>query len=262
MLRKLCKYELKASGRVYLVRYAAMLASALVMGLVCFTDLAQGMAGAVIAIIYILVIWTMLVLSLVQGISRFNKNLLKGEGYLMHTLPVSTWQLVLSKLLTGMLMMVATVLVALLSAGVLVSTITIAEGGVSVLGDIWRAAVQTFFDSQLIHGSLTIPWALLIALLGYANFLLMAYAGMAVGQLFHRCRDGIAVAVFFLLGTLEQWIAAGGGALVVTTPAGKYILGDASQTLTYGATTLWLLILGVFHFFLAEELLRRRLNLE
>lgn len=265
MLRKLCKYELMASGRIYLVGFAAILVSALAMGLMCFTNLVQGMAGAVVAIVYFMVIWTMLVLSLVQAISRFNKNLLKGEGYLMHTLPVPTWQLILSKLLSGLLLMVATVAVAAISVGILVGLITLAEGGLSMFLDMLSKLGQVFVEFQFYNGMpgwLTILWICVISLLGYANFLLMTYAGMAVGQLFTRWRDGIAVVVFFALAVVEELIATGGVRLISIIPAEENLMNHMPEALAYGGATLWLLLLGVFHFFLAERLLSKRLNLE
>lgn len=264
MLRKLCKYELMASGRTYLVGYGATLALALLTGLFVTLKVIDGVvAGSMFA--YVLVIWVMLVLALVQSISRFKKNLLQGEGYLMHTLPVSTWQLILSKLLTGLLLMVGTVVVAAVSVGIMACVISVGEFGFSVFRDIWSGVVQAltnFGNYNGMPGWLTILWICVITLLGYANFLLMTYAGMAVGQLSGRWRDGIAVVVFFALAVVEELIATGGVRLISIIPAGENLMNHMPEALAYGGATLWLLLLGVFHFFLAERLLSRRLNLE
>lgn len=264
MLRKLCKYELMASGRTYLVGYGATLALALLTGLFVTLKVIDGVvAGSMIA--YVLVIWVMLVLALVQSISRFKKNLLQGEGYLMHTLPVSTWQLILSKLLTGLLLMVGTVVVAAVSVGIMACVISVGEFGFSVFRDIWSGVVQAltnFGNYNGMPGWLTILWICVISLLGYADFLLTAYAGMAVGQLFSKGRDGIAVAVFFALVVAEELIATGGGRLIVTTPAGQSLVSGMPEVMAYGGATVWLLVLCAFHFFLAERLLSKRLNLE
>lgn len=264
MLRKLCKYELMASGRTYLVGYGATLALALLTGLFVTLKVIDGVvAGSMIA--YVLVIWVMLVLALVQSISRFKKNLLQGEGYLMHTLPVSTWQLILSKLLSGLLLMVGTVVVAAVSVGIMACVISVGEFGFSVFRDIWSGVVQAltnFGNYNGMPGWLTILWICVISLLGYADFLLMTYAGMAVGQLFSKGRDGIAVAVFFALVVAEELIATGGGRLIVTTPAGQSLVSGMPEVVAYGGATVWLLVLCAFHFFLAERLLSKRLNLE
>lgn len=39
----------------------------------------------------------LMIVTIVMVLQRFYKNLLKGEGYLMHTLPVPTWMLVAIK---------------------------------------------------------------------------------------------------------------------------------------------------------------------
>lgn len=264
MLRKLCKYELMASGRTYLVGYGATLALALLSGLFVALKVTDGVVtGSMIA--YVLVIWVLLVLALVQSISRFKKNFLQGEGYLMHTLPVATWQLILSKLLCGLLLMVGTVVVAAISVGILACVISVGEFGFSVFRDIWSGVVQALTNFGTYNGMpgiVTVLWVCVISLLGYACFLLTAYASMAVGQLFSKGRDGIAVAVFFALAAVEELIATGGGRLIVTTPAGEGFVNHLPEAAAYGAATVWLLVLCGLHFFLAERLMSKRLNLE
>ena len=51
-------------------------------------------------------------------IQRFTRNLLGREGYLMHTLPVTPAQLILSKLISSMVWLLCSILVIALSLGV------------------------------------------------------------------------------------------------------------------------------------------------
>ena len=53
------------------------------------------------------------VLCFVSTVQRFYKNLLGREGYLMHTLPVTETQLILSKLLTSMVWVLCSGLVGI-----------------------------------------------------------------------------------------------------------------------------------------------------
>ena len=58
-------------------------------------------AGILSMIIYGFLFFGIMVVSLVVVIQRFYKSLLGDEGYLMFTLPVETWKLVMSKLLVA-----------------------------------------------------------------------------------------------------------------------------------------------------------------
>ena len=98
MLGKLLKYELKATSRVFIPLYIAILVVSIVNGLSLNLEILniQGLATIVLMCLFI----SLFVITIVVTIQRFNKNLLKDEGYLMFTLPVSSKHLVLSKYLT------------------------------------------------------------------------------------------------------------------------------------------------------------------
>ena len=98
MLGKLLKYELKATSRVFVPLYIAILVVSIVNGLSLNLEIfnIQGLATIILMCLFI----SLFVITIVVTIQRFNKNLLKDEGYLMFTLPVSSKYLVLSKYLT------------------------------------------------------------------------------------------------------------------------------------------------------------------
>ncbi|MEE0523967.1 MAG: hypothetical protein UC384_09185, partial [Lachnospira sp.] len=68
-------------------------------------------AGAVIALI------VMFIITLVMSILRYRNNLLKDEGYLMHTLPVSAASLHFSKMIASIIWFAADFIVLMLSIG-------------------------------------------------------------------------------------------------------------------------------------------------
>lgn len=95
MLGKLLKYELKSTSRIMGVLYLALLVVAAVVGFVArgtIWEATQGNAIAVVisGLIYTLLVMALLIITIVMVLQRFYKNLLKEEGYLMHTLPVPT----------------------------------------------------------------------------------------------------------------------------------------------------------------------------
>ena len=99
MLGKLMKYEFKATARIFLPMFAALLVVSLVsrifITLRVETPMAIGIALSVIMIIAVCVI------TLIITLQRFYKNLLTNEGYLMFTLPVKTDSIIWSKMIVA-----------------------------------------------------------------------------------------------------------------------------------------------------------------
>ena len=103
MLRKLLKYELLSTSRAFGVSYVGMLAAAVLVRIFVevaywqdqvmpenvFFPLADIIAG-LSAFLYFGMIVVVFVITLILILQRFYKNLLTGEGYLMHTLPVTS----------------------------------------------------------------------------------------------------------------------------------------------------------------------------
>ena len=115
MLGKLLKHEFRATGRIMLPLMGALLALALMANLSI-----RGLAGNLadipaLRILFILIlvffgmgIVAIGVMALVVMVSRFYRNLLKSEGYLMFTLPVSVHELIWSKLIVSLVWFFAT----------------------------------------------------------------------------------------------------------------------------------------------------------
>ena len=117
MLSKLLKYEFKATGRTYGGLYLAILAAAALLGISFRIPalLVHTAPIAVLMIVYMALVVAVVVMTILTIIQRFTRNLLGREGYLMHTLPVSSVQLILSKLLSSMVWVLCSILVVALS---------------------------------------------------------------------------------------------------------------------------------------------------
>ena len=102
MLRKLMKYELLSTGRLFLISYIALIIMSIVLRLwlpIQTNAKAAEIIAVVSVILYSAIIIAVIALTFVAVISRFAKNLLGGEGYLMHTLPAHSFQQIFSKLI-------------------------------------------------------------------------------------------------------------------------------------------------------------------
>ena len=115
MLGKLIKYEFKATGRLLLPVYGALL---LMGGVVNLGLTLQGklpvlkFAQGVLIFAYVALMVAAFALSFFVVISRFYKNLICDEGYLMFTLPVKAGTHLLAKTVVSTVWSVGTCLVA------------------------------------------------------------------------------------------------------------------------------------------------------
>lgn len=117
MLFKLLKYDFRAMWKQFSLIWGAALALALVNRFVIRGNIpfAAENIPDLVALTFGAVLVAMFVIAIGFVINRFSKGLLGNEGYLMHTLPVRPWQLVLSKLICGAVTWVGCGVVAILS---------------------------------------------------------------------------------------------------------------------------------------------------
>lgn len=113
MLGKLLKQDFRATARIMLPLYAAVP----VLGL--FTNLITRLCenqngfliraiGALMSFVFSLSLIAAVVTTVVLMILRFYRNLMTDEGYLMFTLPVSTTELIFSKLIVSVVWFLGT----------------------------------------------------------------------------------------------------------------------------------------------------------
>ena len=199
MLGKLLKYELKATGRIFLPLFLALL---LFAGINRFTLSPEKFnAPAMISMImYIIIMVGMFVMTFIMTIQRFYKNLLSDEGYLMLTLPVKPWKHIVSKLLVSMLWMVASGIAALIS----ILIIALKKGdftrAITDFSTFYHRAFEQFGASIYLL-SFEIILGILISL---ASGILIVYASIAIGHLFSQHKMLATFGAFIVLSTLSQ----------------------------------------------------------
>ena len=207
MLGKLMKHEFRATARIMLPVMGAMVALALLANLSI-----RGLAGnlsdiPMLRILFVLIIIffgvavvATAVMSLVIMVSRFYRNLLKDEGYLMFTLPVSVHELIWSKLIvslvwflgTGLLIFLVMALMALnLSHTNLRMILEQFPSWSEILGWLDEAGIRgqvVTFQVQAVLGTL----------IGIFAACLHFYASMALGHMFSK--DKVLLSIVFFVG--------------------------------------------------------------
>lgn len=207
MLGKLLKHEFRATGRVMLpvlgvTLVLAVLANFSVSWLeMVDSNILQLLLGMVVAG-FGMCVFAAGVMSLVVMIDRFYKNLLRDEGYLMFTLPVSVHGLVWSKLIVSFVWFVVTGLVIVLALGITAvnfSNLDFAETfrQLPSLGE----ALQAFYRATGLNGGHVAAFIAEFAILVVISALCVClhfYAAMALGHCFSNRK--LLMSILFFIG--------------------------------------------------------------
>lgn len=275
MLGKLLKYDFRSM----LKQFALVWPAALVLGLINRFTIkhfvtSSTLAGEIVSgsamLVYVFILISMFILSVIFMIQRFYKGLLRDEGYLMHTLPVRPWQLITAKLLCAMTVVIISFLVAVLS-GLLIFPLEWQDylGTFRAFWDSVRAVSQ-FYLGQTI---LVFVEFLLFLLLNMASRFLQMYQSMAIGHLFGKNRILMSVVAFMAIDTAMGVATSLMGVGVFSTGlldkvANSMTAADSASAI-FGVMhgVLWIgigyMAVWTVVFFLGTNyILKRKLNLE
>lgn len=267
MLGKLLKQDFRATARIMLPLYAAVPVLGLFTNLI--THLCENQTGFLINAIGVLVSFVFslsliaaVVTTIVLMVLRFYRNLMTDEGYLMFTLPVSTTELIFSKLIVSVVWFLGTFAVDAL--GLLLS------GMLGSYEDIVRFRFAFTFNvpynipiTQAQAGWLAAGVVVLVILCGLA-LCLMTYAAMAIGQSFKKNKGLMSVVFFFVLwiGTRIVLTLIFGAAYGSATSAVNTMTVLQALWTVLGCTCVGALAFCVGFFFLTHGMLRKHLNLQ
>ena len=277
MLGKLIKHEFRATARIMLPVMGALLALALLANLSL-----RGLTGdandiTVLRILFVLIVIffgigvvATAVMAVVIMVSRFYRNLLKDEGYLMFTLPVSVHELVWSKLLVSLVWFLATGLLIFLVMSL--TALNLANTNLEMIIEQFPswAEIRRFLDEAGIRGQvLTLIFQiglaiLLTSIVGCLHF----YAAMALGHMFTKNKILLSIVFFvgfsFAFNMMEMAYGAVGFGLF---DSGLMEMTEYTDGLRFVSTITWHgIILSAIQgavLYLATVLgLKRGLNLE
>lgn len=283
MLTKLLKYEFKATARTYGGIYLALLAAAGLIGFSLRGDrvAAQSHVFEIGVTIYSLLVMALVIVTIVTVIQRFTKNLLGREGYLMHTLPVTETQLILSKLLTSMVWVLCSGLVGVVCITVMVSIgVLDAEVFGTENWDSWMQLWGMLYGELGAKFWLVTFWTILINLARLASLILCVYAACMIAHQFKKQTMVAGILAFIGLNVVENQIdkllGTNDAALFVDvtyklvdvsgvsegTPVMHYITAAFGQ----GARCLFCFVftaaIAAVYFCLTRWLMKHKLNLE
>ncbi len=266
MLGKLLKHEFRATARIMLPLYGAVLILAVLANLsFALIDATDSLFLHILFIFFIVVFFIgvvgSFVLTIVVMVSRFYRNLLKNQGYLMHTLPVTAHGHLWSKLIVSLVWFAATaVFIALvfLLTGLIQTNTSIGE---IIAGLPTWEQIRAFLEESGFLGRGILLTSEFIAIL-IAECLVVClhfYAAMSLG---HACTKSkvlmsivFFVAISVVFSILENACAIG------------FIAADAFDSIEHlpaaiGAALGIQIIEGVLLYIASYLGLKKGLNLE
>lgn len=210
MLKQLLKYEFKATKSLYFGLYLALALLSVVLGVSFRQENARvdntnfGRLEVILMVLYLSVIFAIAVLCFVSTVQRFYKNLLGREGYLMHTLPVTETQLILSKLITSMVWVLCSGLVGIVCITVMVAVgVFDPETFGMVDWESWKQLWGMLYGELGARFWLVTFWTILINLARLADLILCVYAACMIA---HPFRKHVVILAFIGLNIVENQI--------------------------------------------------------
>lgn len=190
MLGKLLKYEFKCTCRSFLAAYVIILLASL------FVVQTPGRAffANIIILIYVASLVALIFMMVYNILRNYNVTLFKQQGYLTNTLPVTTHQILISKLISASVWLLASIAVILASAFIIA-----VRGGMDIGVVLEELGNINFFDSDLLI-------TLLMIMGGTIQSILLFYLVLSIVHTRYvpRYRVVIAIGIYLII----DWITS------------------------------------------------------
>ena len=256
----------EATGRTYGGLYLALVALAVLSGFSLRSSSKDDFASLLL-FAYIVVAVAVAVVSVMTIVTRFTRNLLGREGYLMHTLPVTESQLILSKLISSVVWMLCSSIVGIFSFAVMLLALSLNSAALQHLPELWQKVVEIFRMTGS-SGWLWLAFETLNGLVALVSSILCIYAACMIGHQFKKHMVPAGILAFFLLSFLQNWLSSGVSSADMLQAVSDPTLGgvDVSIAAPSAFTTLFGLAVSIAfaagYFLLTRWLMEHKLNLE
>ncbi|WP_346887514.1 ABC transporter permease [Clostridium sp. UBA1056] len=256
MLRKLMKYEFKATGRVMLPLYGALLGFAIINKIFIGTNMNEinmdflgGIPTIITMLGYFVTMVAVFVGTIFITVQRFYKNLFGDEGYLMNTIPVKSSQNIVNKLIVSIIW-------TIISSFIAVTSIFVMAYQPGVFKEIIAGFKNIYPEIGLnIFGIIEF---IILGIVALAHQIMMLYTSLSIGQLFKSKKLLGAFAGFMIISIVQQAIVGIGGAILFANGA---FVNISAQYAFLCAIIIGLFFLTIL-FCITNYILKNKLNLE
>lgn len=228
--------------------------------------------------LYLLTIFAGSIGILVYTAIRYYKNVYTDEGYLTNTLPVTPRQIILSKMLNGVIWYLITYIVIAVSVFSLTFSALNSYEHINLFVEIKNGLAEaSLMFAQEVGISLSgfIVFIIISCIIGSFFSVIMAYSSISLGQLFTK-HKAMGAVIWYIA---EYIIVQMGTSLLMNVPFGISLFksGGITGTMIYPdlytkpimylkpimiGSLIITLILSVVFFFISEYMLKKKLNLD
>lgn len=271
MLGKLLKHEWKSIWKVPTILIGLLLMISVFSGFTFSSPVWYSeMGGLDVLVVLVWIIYYFSLIGVSLGITlylaiHFYKSMYTDEGYLTHTLPVTSHQLLISKILPMMAW-------SLLSGiGVGVSIMVFGSIGISflkpdgmTLGEVVKAGLR-FFEQQGLFDKGYISFWISIIFMGIVSIIngtMMIAGSISIGQLVGKHKVLGSIGAYFAISTVMQICA--GTAILPIMMINIDTTDNVFRVLTpsYWMGGVVMVLVSAALYFISEYLIRRKLNLD
>ncbi|HEL1584474.1 TPA: ABC transporter permease [Streptococcus suis] len=256
MFGKLLKHEFKSVGKWYFGLYALSLIISFLLGLwiktidirTDFSSDSEAIMLAVSVFAYAIIIISVAIATFLLIANRFRKNIYGRQGYLTMTLPVSTHQIILSKLVAALIWNILAAVVIILSI-----FLTISVSGVDEF-------YSFFYSVEFIEFLREYPQYFLHQIVEWIVSVLLIYFSISVGHLFKSYRILMAVITYFVINFIVGSVTA--VFYYTNLMHMDYYTDPTSMVLPSPVVTIMTILLGVAYYFGTHYIMTKKLNLQ
>ena len=202
MFRKLTYHEFRATGRMMWPYFIGMVLLSLLTRFAAIPMLNHNdffplnLLGILIVMAFFIGMFTLGLAPLIVSAWRFKKNVLSGEGYLTMSLPISTNQLLLSKLLVSAVWYALCAVLLFVCVLLLIGDLNTVAGMPSFVTQVFRV-LQKAHTEQILQVLLAVFELLMNLIAGVVMATLIVYAAYAIGFSANRSKSFLTVVLIF-----------------------------------------------------------------
>ncbi len=258
MLGKLLRYEFKSIGRLFLPLYGLSILLAIANRFTSYNPKWEyEISGFVLMFAFMAILMGLALITFIQCVLRFKRNLLGDEGYLMMTLPVERIDLILSKLIAAVAWTIIGGLVGLASLFILMPT-----NDIKIVGELFI----DIFRYGGMNGVMFVIYMVIIGILGIAAVYTPIYTALSLGHISNKNKMLASFGWYFVNGIIFNILSSG---LVMTIEKVQSwdllridISGKMVSHLIFIGFIVCLLIYNAAHIMITDYVLKNKLNLE
>ncbi|MCR4806815.1 MAG: hypothetical protein K5857_03990 [Lachnospiraceae bacterium] len=282
MLGKLIAYEWKATWKLMVILNAVVI---VLSGLGVMFASVEGLGDMIgrtsmgsawmfimffsFLMVYILGIFALSIGTTIYFYVRFYRNIYTDQGYLMHTLPVTEHELILSKAIVAFIWRMIGVVITSVGVG---SILVVLFGKIDDLSGwptrVYREYVEEVYDGNSAYFFTYIILMLLCGLVSVVHSIFMGYAAISIGQLASKNKVLASIGAYFGIMIIVGMIS---NTLSQTFFFSASVFDDMKYTpgrmgaISIGSTLAMCILstaLAVGGYFITHYMMKKKLNLE